>query len=434
MKKLTKIASASCLVGFALLFALASAQIQPQSQAYRPEVRRHLQHDLSPSLRSIARPPERQAKKDAEPVRLLPITTAPIQKDSAEQSAISPSISSSSGLNFAGIGYGDYGYSPYMAPPDTNIAVGAAEIVQWVNGTFAVFDKITGAILFGPVAGNSIWSGFGGGCEQHNDGDPIVQYDKLNQRWIFSQISGTATPYLQCIAVSTTPDATGTYNRYAFEYGDSFGDYPKLGVWPDAYYISFNEFGPTAYLGAKVCAYDSAAMRAGGPATQVCFQLDPTIGGLMPADLDGLIPPPFGSPNFLVNLGTNSLNLWKFHVDFIAPSNSTLVGPTSILVAPFTPACGWGGSCIPQPATKQMLDTMGDRLMYRLAYRNFGNHESLVVNHSVMVPGSRKRDPSTTSVRWYELRNPNGNPFVFQQGTLSTADKLNRWMGSIAME
>ncbi len=332
------------------------------------------------------------------------------------------------------MGDGDYGFVPNAAPPDTNASVGATQVVQWVNESYAVFNKSTGAIAPGfPKAGNTVWVGFGGGCETNNDGDPIVQYDKANNRWILTQFSVTTTPYLQCVAVSTTSDATGTYNRYSFNYGNQFPDYPKVGVWPDAYYISFNIFtNGTTFAGSKACAYDGAAMRSGAAATQVCFQLSTSFGGLLPSDLDGSTAPPAGSPNFLLNFGTNSLNLWKFHVDFATPANSTFTGPTNIPVAAFTVPCRGGGACIPQPGTTQNLDSLGDRLMYRLAYRNRGGVESLVVNHSVAV-GTNKKN-RITSVRWYELRSPNGTPTVFQQGTLSTVDGIHRWMGSIAMD
>jgi hypothetical protein len=68
--------------------------------------------------------------------------------------------------------------------------------------------------------------------------------------------------------------------------------------------------------------------------------------------------------------------------------------------------------------------------MYRLAYRNFGTHESLVVNHSVTV-GSNKG--TSVGIRWYEIRDPNGTPTVFQEGTFAP-DSSFRWMGSIAMD
>jgi hypothetical protein len=185
------------------------------------------------------------------------------------------------------------------------------------------------------------------------------------------------------------------------------------------------------FTGAQVCAYDSAAMRSGAAASQVCFHLSSAYGGLLPSDLDGSTLPPTGSPNFFLNFGTNSLNLWKFHVDFGTPANSTLTGPTNIAVAAFTAACNGGGSCIPQPGTSQKLDSLADRLMYRLAYRNFGTYQSLVVNHSVSVGGRGKNQ--AVGVRWYELRNPNGTPTIFQQGTFSP-DSTYRWMGSIAMD
>lgn len=350
-----------------------------------------------------------------------------------QTSASGPAVATTSGLNIAGVGNGDYGFVPNAAPPDTNGAVGATQYVQWVNESFAVFNKSTGAIVGGfPKAGNTLWSGFGGGCETNNDGDPIVQYDKAAGRWILTQFSVTTTPYLQCVAVSTTSDATGTYNRYAFSYGTQFPDYPKLGVWPDGYYISYNIFNNgSTFAGSKVCAFDRAAMLAGTAATQQCFQLTTSYGGLLPADLDGTITPTSGTPNFFMNFASNSLNLWKFHADFSNSANTTLTGPTNIPVASFTPACG-GGGCIPQPNTSQKLDSLADRLMYRLAYRRFADgHEALVVNHSVKVSGTKNNQ--VVGVRWYELRNPNGAPTVYQQGTFSP-DSTSRWMGSIAMD
>jgi len=435
MNYVTRLISSTALIGAAFLLALASGQGQQQpqqQQAGPPEIRQEIKHDVSPPLRAIARPPQPRLTREAEPVRRLPVKLPRIeQEDASVQRMVGPLVGTTPGLNFAGVGNGDYGFAPDAAPPDTNGAAGATQFVQWVNESFGVFDKTTGAKLLGPVAGNSLWSGFGGGCQTNNDGDIIVQYDKINNRWIFTQFSVSTTPYLQCVAVSTTSDATGTYNRYAFNYGSTeFPDYPKLGVWPDAYYISFNMFTNT-FTGAQVCAYNGTAMRSGSPATQVCFHLSSSFGGLLPSDLDGSTLPPAGSPNFFLNFGTNSLNLWKFHVNFANPGSSTLTGPTNIPVAAFTAACNGGGACIPQPATSQKLDSLADRLMYRLAYRNFGTYESLVVNHSVSVGGRGKNQ--TVGLRWYELRNPNGTPTVFQQGTFSP-DSTCRWMGSIAMD
>jgi len=402
----------------------------------RPEVSSAVHHDVSPPLRGMAPASPTAHRLTERPLRLIG-TNASVQPDGALQaSTTGPAVGTTAALNFAGVGNGDYGFAPNAAPPDTNGAVGATQYVQWVNESFAVFDKTTGAIATGfPKTGNTLWSGFGGGCETNNDGDPIVQYDKLAGRWVLTQFSVSTLPYLQCVAVSTTSDATGTYNRYAFSYGNTqFNDYPKLGVWPDAYYITFNIFnnGQT-FAGAKACAYDRAKMLVGAAATQQCFQLSTSYGGLLPSDLDGTTSPPAGAPNYLMNFGSNSLNLWKFHVDFATPANSTFAGPTNIPVAAFSAACTGGGACIPQSGTRQKLDSLADRLMYRLAYRHFADgHEALVVNHSVSVGTSRKG--STVGIRWYELRSPGtGTWSVYQQGTYAP-DSLFRWMGSIAMD
>src|SRR5690348_16258913 len=130
-------------------------------------------------------------------------------------------------------------------------------------------------------------------------------------------------------------------------------------------------------------------MLGGNAATQICFQQSSSVGSLLPSDLDGTMAPPTGEPDFYMNFGTNSLNLWKFHVDFTTPANSTFTGPTNLPVAAFTAACSGGGTCIPQPSTSNTLDSLADRLMYRLAYRRFSDgHESLVVNYSVTVSGN----------------------------------------------
>ena len=333
--------------------------------------------------------------------------------------------------NFPGLGQGFPGFSLVYAPPDTNMAVGPNHIVQIANASFVVFSK-TGTTVLAPRTIQTLWSGFGGDCQATNDGDPIVQYDKLADRWVISQFSlGSprwTSPFYECVAVSTSGDPTGSYTRYAFPYASNFPDYPKMGVWPDGYYFSYNMFtgsSPHGFVGAQVCALDRASMIAGSAATQQCFSTG--WDSLLPSDLDGSTPPPAGSPNYLVNLGGNSLIVWKFHVDWTTPANSTFTGPTSIPVAAYYPACG-GGTCMPQLGTSQKLDSLADRLMYRLAYRNFGDHESLVVNHSVATNGT-----NGSGVRWYELRVSSGTPSLFQQGTYAP-DASFRWMGSIAMD
>ena len=412
------------LVLVILLGASVSAQIQQGPTSIRTDVH----HDISPPLRELAKhaPPAALERYEVEPIGRLPLPPglSQLPEDPIRQRTIAP-LTVVPGQSFEGLGQGQYGFSVHSVPPDTNGSVGATQYVQWVNTSFAVFSKATGALLLGPISGKTLWQNFGGGCQTNNDGDPIAIYDKLASRWVMSQFSVSTTPYLQCIAISTTPDATGSYYRYSFQY-NAFDDYPKMGVWPDAYYETFNMFQNGQYfIGAEACAYDRSAMLQGQTATQICFGPNSSIGGLLPADVDGAQLPPTGAPNYMVYFSTNSLKLYKFHADFQTPANSTFTGPTTINVAAFTPLCN-GGTCVPQPSPGVALDSLADRLMYRLAYRNFGSHESLVVNHSVAVSGSG-------GVRWYEIQNPGGTPVLAQQGTFAP-DSTYRWMGSIGMD
>lgn len=396
---------------------------QPRMQVI-PEIK----HDTSSSLRDLESNLTSQAI--ATPKLVIPLlsphpvtTTAPAQADTVLQKVELPLVAATPGLNFEGLGDGQLGFVVTAAPPDTNGVVGTTQYVQWVNSSFAVFDKATGAKLLGPTPGNAFWAGFGGGCQNNNDGDPIIQYDKMANRWVATQFSVSTTPFLQCIAVSTTSDATGSYRRYAFAL-PAFNDYPKMGIWPDGYYFTFNMFNAagTIFFGADACAANRTAMLAGNAASMICFQQNNSVASLLPSDTDGTIKPASGEPAFFMNFGTNSLNLWKFHVDFNTPANSTFTGPTTLAVANFTPLCN-GGTCVAQPGTTQKLDSLADRLMYRLAWRKFADgHESIVANHAI-----------STGIRWYEIRNPNGTPTVFQQGTFHPT-AATRWMGSIAMD
>jgi hypothetical protein len=395
-------------------------------------IRSEMHHDVSPAVRDLPISNDsHSALREAEPVRTIPLPPGlkPAEDPDTvrQQTTAAPSsLAPTSNLNFDGIGQGVFGFNVGVAPPDTNGAVGVTQYVQWVNLSFAVFNKSSGALIKGPVAGNSLWQGFGGPCETNNSGDPIVTYDKLANRWVFSQFAvASGPPFLQCLAVSTTSDATGTFNRYSFAYSN-FDDYPKMGVWPDAYYVTFNMFNGNTFVGADACAYNRSAMLNGQSATQICFQQGSSVGGLLPSDVDGTTAPPAGSPNYMLFFGTNALKLFKFHVDFANPSASTITGPTSIPVAAFTPLCNGSRGCVPQAGTTTQLDSLADRLMYRLAYRNFGTHESLVVNHSVAAS-------SSGGIRWYEIQNPNGSPVVAQQSTFAPDAKF-RWMGSIAMD
>jgi hypothetical protein len=399
--------------------AVASAQSTPE-----------VQHDTSPPLRDI--PPAPIAGGQ----RVIPVRPVRPEKpgppDPVVQSSAGP-LAPTTSANFDGIGNGVAGYNVQYAPPDTNIAVGPNHVVEVVNVALTVMSK-SGSFLLGPEPINTLWSGFGGHCQTDNGGDPVVKYDSIAGRWLVSQLANTSSttgPWYECVAVSTSGDPTGSYNRYAFSYTD-FPDYPKISVWPDAYYVTIHRFNGsgTAFLGGEVCAYNRPAMLSGAAATQQCKNTSSSFGGLLGADVEGSQLPPASTPEYLLALGTDNSHLafWTFHVDWTTPANTTLSAPTNVAVAAFSEACG-GGICIPQANTSTRLDSLGDRLMYRLAYRNFGDHESLIASHSVAAG-------SSTGMRWYELRVSNGalaaTP-VFQQGTYAP-DSNYRWMGSIAMD
>jgi subtilase family serine protease len=405
----------------------------------KPAVVASAKHDVSPALRDI---PPKPPKAEREPLAPQPLRRGrpfirlpdPVLQTSAPAVAAPGPI-----FNFDGVNNVDG-----VLPPDTNGDIGPNHYVQWVNLTFAVYSR-SGSLLYGPAAGRTIWSGFGGPCETQNDGDPIVLYDELADRWIMSQFSIPNrffsllfAPFYQCIAISQTPDPTGAYYRYQYEFA-KLNDYPKFGVWPDAYYMTINQFAALSleYAGQGVVAFDRAAMLAGQPANMIYFDLasDLTLGGMLPSDLDGPAPPA-GSPNYFAQVDddgagypADQIQLWRFHADWAAPASSTFTGPFTLPVAAFdSNMCNYARACIPQAGTTVKVDALADRLMYRLQYRNFGTHDALTVNHTVDVDGS-----DHAGVRWYEIRNPGSTPVIHQQGTFSP-DAHHRWMGSAAMD
>jgi uncharacterized membrane protein len=440
-----------------LLFTLASVTVLAQEAPNQPGVLNNpsvnlpVQFDVSPPLLDLAAQTPPQAGSHGAPVvqrpklQLLHRVAAQGHgpaPDGALQTTVGPLVNTTDGLNLLGVGNGFPNYSVPDAPSDVNLAVGDTQVVQWVNVSYAVFDKTSGAILAGPIAGNAFWAGFGGACQSSNSGDPIVQWDKIAHRWVMVQ-NVFSSPYMTCIAISQTPDATGSYYRFAFPQSAGFPDYPKWGLMPDAYYQTQNIFNNsgTAFLGVNVCAYERAKLLTGdSTAKQVCI-FDNSNGtlfddSLLPADLDSPgTPPPAGQDEVLLgsidnaNPGTMVYE-YLFHVDFVG-SGSTLTGVNGsmpITVSTYNLACGGFGACIPQKDVTYSLDSLGDRLMYRLAYRNFSDHQTWLVSHSVTAG-------SSVGERWYEFHAPETttNLSVFQQGTFAP-DSNYRWMGSIAMD
>jgi hypothetical protein len=333
-----------------------------------------------------------------------------------------------------------------VLPPDPSGAIGPNHYVQMVNLSFAIYNR-SGALLYGPADNRTLWTGFGGPCSTRNDGDPVVLYDELADRWMMSQFAlpnYPSGPFYQCIAVSQTPDPTGSWYRYEFTISQSkLNDYPKFGVWPDGYYMSVNQFKcnfvSCSWGGEGVVAFERSKMLLGQAARMVMFDLqslDPNLGGMLPSDLDGSALPPANAPNIFAQMDDDAwgyspdqLQLWQFHLDWTTPSSSTFTPVVALATASFnSDMCGYSRNCIAQPGGTK-IDALSDRLMYRLQYRNFGTHQSLVTNHTVDVNGSDR-----AGIRWYELRNSGSGWNIFQQGTYtSSQDSHHRWVGSIAM-
>ncbi len=347
------------------------------------------------------------------------------------------------GINFDGIPYP--GVVCNCAPPDTNGYVGMTQYVQIVNEGYQVFDKATGNSVLGPASIRSVWAGFGGVCETNGSGDPVVLYDRLADRWVLTQFAvstGTSIPNRECVAVSTTSNATGTYNRYDFDlrpFGANFYDYPKLGTWPDGYYMAMNVFNSSAsaYLGTQPFAFDRVKMLAGNPATVISPGL---IGApannedpVMPADFDGKILPPAGAPNSFVEYpdstgnNANTYRTWHYSVGVPFGTGPTFTLFASPAAAPYT----FLTATVPQLGVTDKLANLADRLMFRLAYRNFGSptapDESLVTNYTVSSGG-------VAGVRWVELKNVTNGPVTKKQESTYQPDTTWRWMGSAAMD
>ncbi len=412
----------------------------------RAVVARSLRNDTSASLRRVPSLPPSVARAGGAgagvaepglPGRDVPVkaaaTTDPVVQSTATSQTPAPALS------IRGIGNADNpaatgGYSFF--PPDVNGDVGAGFFVEVVNGVFAVYRTEDGSEVYGPAAIDTVWAGFGGLCESHLDGDPIVVFDELAGRWVLSQFAlSFPSDFHECIAVSKTSDPTGQWYRYDFRYQapGAFNDYPKIGVWPDGYYMSANQFDGTtrAWAGAGATVFERSAMLLGQPARQVYFDLaGQPLSGMLPADVDGAPPPP-GSPEIFAQIDddawgypSDQLELWAFATNWTTPASSTFTKTGNVPVAAFDSAL-CSGSCIPQPGTTEKLDPLTDRLMYRLQYRNFGDHQVLVTSHTVNAAGH-------AAVRWYDVENSGSGWSVAQSGTYAPTGE-NRWMGSAAM-
>jgi len=386
---------------------------------------------------------------EANPVRRIPKRSFGAVADLVEQTSAAGPPAGALKASFLGVGNGFPNYSVPDAPPDTTMAVGDTQILQWVNTSYTVCSK-TAPYTCGPaVEGNMLWSGLPGNplCKTQNDGDIIAQWDVKAHRWLLTQ-NVFSSPYAVCVAISKTADATGAYYLYQFSIpGNGFPDYPKWGIWPTDYAETMNNFGPggSGFIGPQVCVYNRAKLLAGDPtAEQICHQYTSSEDGLLPADQDSPTDPPAGEDHFLIgsvgdvdnahlslySVHINNVNDWSQGATFTGDGNSQLIS-----IAAFNPACNgnYGGDCVPQKSITDLLESLSGRLMYRFAYWNDGTKaQTWMTLFDVAASGGQDGE------RWMEFAAVPSKINVthmklYQEGTYAPNGNW-RWMGSIARD
>lgn len=350
---------------------------------------------------------------------------------------------------------------------DPNGAVGTLQYLEWVDQAYQGYDKATFAPVYTiPQRGTTPWLQNNMPDCTTGGGNGVILFDHLASRWIIAVRQGGPS-YFYCLAVSNTDDLTAPdFAWYTYELPlnplitfsgvTAYPDYPKIATWPDAYYVTIDLENPKKgyqEVGVLVCAFDRTNILNGMTArTPQCFSYPKTIGplflshSLLPADIDGTTPPTPGTPEEFVSIEnpsgqattSNELNLWQFHVDWTTRSNSTFTGPTPITVTSYQPGCYTVSNpsntyCVPEPSTQQTknrIDSIGDRLMHRFAFRQYPTYQSFLITQSVQLSPLSLQ----TGIRWYELE-PSGGVFsVANSGTISPDTRNFRFVPSVAQD
>src|SRR6266436_6495687 len=392
-------------------------------------------------VRQLPQVKEKIKKAKPEPKEPSAELPATVQPDSALQQFAPAAPAPTPSASFAGLDFANWGDG---WPPDTNGDVGPNHYIETVNTSIGIYNKSTGVRL-AAFSFNTLFSQAATGtpCDNSNQGDPVALYDALSDRWIVSDFAWsnyTSGAMYQCMAVSQTSDpVAGGWYFYAWQTatGGKIPDYPKLGVWPDGIYMSANVFGTTgsqAFQNAQVWAFNRTEMESGVTAHVVSFSLPQKIGatslfGLLPSNLrtNGSAPAA-GTPNYFTSIyGIFAARVWKFHVDYGVPANSTLTGPSNVTISSFSA----GPGSVPEK-TGNNVDTLSYRLMMQNQYQNANGVESLWITHTIGNGGS----PNVAQLRWYQLNVTGGTVITagpIQQGTWAP-DSKNRFMPSLALD
>ncbi len=334
------------------------------------------------------------------------------------------------GLNFEGLDESISG----SQPPDVNGDVGRDFYLEIVNATFfRVFTK-SGTPASGIISANSIWSQ----VQQSSAGDPIILFDQQANRWFLTEFPSSNRIL---IAISHDGDPRGSWDVYTFQ-TPRFPDFPKYAIWNESYFMTDNESGSSA----PIYAINRQDLLSGLDTVRFQRLTVPKLGGAsfevgQPVDWEGMTPPPANSPGIVVKLNDDDwgstdhdhIVVHKINIDWnnSANSNAEII---TIATAPFdTDGCqteNTGGfSCIPQP-NGQGIDGAEWIITNKAMYRNFGNHESIVLCFMVDVTGG-----DVAGIRWVEFQKKENEEWtLFQEGTVGSDDGLHRFMSSIGMD
>ncbi|MGB3947737.1 MAG: T9SS type A sorting domain-containing protein [Bacteroidia bacterium] len=313
-------------------------------------------------------------------------------------------------------------------PYDPSGAAGSNHFVQAINFSYRVYDK-SGNPLMAELALESIWPG------STSYGDPVVLYDKFADRWLISQIQVDTREIM--LAVSTSPDPTGTFYKYIFiPSGIDFVDYPRLSIWTDGYYLTYNA------QDKKIVVLDRNKMIAGDTTAGMIVKSIPSFpdnGFFSPlgSDADGQLPPN-GTPSYFFVMEDDSWgNADRIHIismttDWNNPSNTSITLDT-LETAPFNSHFSFTYQDIPQKNESQLLDGVTGAFMQRAQYRIWTGYNSVLLCSTVNV--AQPDSTNHAGIRWYELRqnSTTGEWSIYQQGTFAP-DSESRWIGSMAMD
>lgn len=434
------------LIVFALLLANVNAQNNQSSKTKISKAIAFAKTKPLSELTAVLSPDKGESIKPEKEVKNL----FNIQKwENTDKSARPGQVQTSQGsIETRGpiTGFPGHGGTGFI-PPDTDGDVSNEHFVQMVNSKYNVYLK-DGTKVLGPLDLGTLWAELPGDPWGSSD-DPIVLYDEEADRWILTQFApkNNYSENYELFAISETSDPTGAFFLYAFEFGTVFNDYPKMGVWHDGYYATYNMFQREDdnfyFVGAALTVVEREKMLIGDPDAQMITTPGYSNGYIpgyystMPADVDGEDYPDEGPPCPIMYINDEQeIEIWNLLADWENPSNSTLIKQTpNITVSSFTetPSANDDGGFISQPNTDGKLDGLGRMIMNRLAYRKFADYETMVVNHSVLAQPEGGGTFDRSGIRWYEFRKTDENWELYQEGTYAPDDGINRWMGSIAM-